>query len=119
MLGYIYKYSYSGELYEKQHIDDIELILFNNRIPYKLEKTDKGLKVYVSLMHEEVGRVIVENLKSDNLIYRKAINYEDYNTPRRRNIIKKFEYRKVMIILFLLIFIVLFMRSLLLLNIMN
>lgn len=119
MLDYIYKYSYSGELQEKQHIDDVELILFNNKIPYKLEKTDTGTKVYVSLMHEEVGRDIVENLKNDNLIYRKVINMEEDEMPRRRNTIKRFEYRSIMMILFLLIFIVLFMRSLLLLNIMN
>jgi len=119
MLDYIYKYSCSGELYEKQHIDDVELILFNNKIPYKLEKTDTGTKVYVSLMHEEVGRMIVENLKSDNLIYKKVINFREDDKPRKRNAIKKFEYRRIIMVLFLLIFIVLFMRSLLLLNIMN
>lgn len=119
MLDYIYKYSLSGELYEERHIEDVELILFNNNIPYKLEKTNESTKVYVALIHEEVGRDIVENLKNDNLIYRKVINLEDEIRPRRRKTIKKFEYRRIMMILFLLIFIVLFMRSLLLLNIMN
>lgn len=119
MLDYIYKYSYSGDLYEKEHIEDVELILFNNKIPYKLEEIDGVVKVYVALIHEDVGRDVVENLKNNNLIYRKVINFEEDERPRRRRVIKRFEYRRIMMILFLLIFIVLFMRSLLLLNIMN
>lgn len=118
-MDYIYKYSYSGEIHDKSKIKDIELILFNNNIPYKIEKNDMGVKVYVALIHEELGRDIVENLNNDNLIYKKVIDYDSEYNVRKRRVIKKFEYRRVMMILFLLIFILLFMRSLILLDIMN
>lgn len=119
MLEFIYKYAYCGKLTEKSKIDDIELILFNNKIPYKLERMEHETEVYVALIHEQLGKDILESLNNDNLIYKKAIDLGHQSRPRRRNVVKKFEYRKVMMILFLLMFVVLFMRSLLLLNILN
>lgn len=111
VLDYIYKYSYSGDITDKKKQEDIEIILFNNRIPYKLVKDGEKLKVYVGMIHEEIGKTIVENLNSDNLIYQKAIELEDHledSKPRRR---RYMDFRVYMMIFFLLVIMLMFLRA--------
>lgn len=111
VLDYIYKYSYCGDITDKQKQKDVEIILFNNRIPYKLVRDGDKIKVFVGLIYDEIGKTIVENLNKDNLIYQKAVELEDHledTKPRRR---KYMDFRVYMMIFFLLVILLMFLRA--------
>ena len=114
MLEEISKFELLGILLNDKEKEDFELIMYNNKIPYKIN----GNKLYIASKYKELGDVIFKNYREKNLIFKKNVDVSF--TKKREKIRKKHvrrSYRQYYLILLLLGLILLFYRSLDLLNI--
>ncbi|BEP27977.1 hypothetical protein [Helicovermis profundi] len=116
MLEEISKYEFIGILKNDKEKKDIEFIMYNHNIPYKIgeEKAD----LYVAYKYKELGNIIFENYRKNNLIFKKTVDVSFIKKrEQQRYKHKKKSYRQYFFLLLLLGLILLFYRSLSLLNI--
>lgn len=111
MFEEISKYIKIGNISNSIEKKDLEMIFYNNRIPYKINEDDE---IFIAYKYEELGGIILKNYRDKNLIFKKNIDRSfvaPYNLNSEKKPMKK-NYREYFLILLLIGLIILFYKSL-------